>query len=166
LTSSGEIILKSSDPSFFMRFKIKKFKDLRLAELYALMQLRQEIFVVEQNCPYVDADGKDPKSVHVMGYLKNKLVAYARIVPPGISYKTPSIGRVVVHKDSRGKRYAYELMEVCIKETLRRYKKDTITISAQLYLKDFYTKTGFNAVGEVYPEDDIPHIKMIYKTRA
>jgi len=146
-----------------MRFKIKKFKELKLTELYALMQLRQEIFVVEQNCPYADADGKDIQSVHVLGYEKKKLIAYARIVPPGISYKSASIGRVVVHKDFRGKRYAYVLMDACIKETLRRYKADTITISAQLYLKDFYTKTGFNAVGDVYPEDDIPHIKMIYK---
>lgn len=146
-----------------MRFKIKPFKKLSLAELYSAMQLRQEIFVVEQNCPYADADGKDVESVHVMGYEKKKLVAYARIVPPGISYKTPSIGRVVVHKDFRGKKYAYALMDACIRETLRRYKADKITISAQLYLKDFYTRTGFKAVGEVYPEDDIPHIKMIYK---
>lgn len=127
------------------------------------MQLRQEIFVVEQNCPYVDADGKDLESVHVMVHEKKQLIAYARIVPPGISYKTPSIGRVVVHKDFRGKKYAYALMDVCVKETLRRYKADTITISAQLYLKTFYTRAGFNAVGEVYPEDNIPHIKMIHK---
>jgi ElaA protein len=147
-----------------MRFRIKKFKKLSLAELYAVMQLRQEIFVVEQHCPYLDADGKDQASVHVLGYEKQKLVAYARLVPQGVSYKkAPSIGRVVVHKDFRGKKYAYALMDVCIRETLRRFKSDRITISAQLYLKDFYTRTGFNAVGEVYPEDDIPHIKMIYK---
>jgi ElaA protein len=145
-----------------MRFKIKKFKELSLAELYAIMQLRQEIFVVEQNCPYVDADGKDLLSVHVMGYEKKQLMAYARLVPPGVSYKTPSIGRVVVHAAHRGKKHAYTLMEACIKETLRRYKTNSITISAQLYLKDFYTRTGFKAVGDVYPEDNIPHIKMIY----
>lgn len=148
-----------------MRFKIKKFKELSLTELYAIMQLRQEIFVVEQNCPYVDADGKDVQSVHVMGYEKKQLVAYARLVPPGVSYKTPSIGRVVVHAAHRGKKYAYTLMEECIKETLRRYKANTITISAQLYLRDFYTRTGFNAVGDVYPEDNIPHIKMIYSKK-
>ena len=148
-----------------MRFKIKKFKELSLTELYAIMQLRQEIFVVEQNCPYVDADGKDVQSVHVMGYEKKQLVAYARLVPPGVSYKTPSIGRVVVHAAHRGKKYAYTLMEECIKETLRRYKTNTITISAQLYLRNFYTRTGFNAVGDVYPEDNIPHIKMIYSKK-
>lgn len=146
-----------------MRFRIKKFKELSLTELYSIMQLRQEIFVVEQHCPYIDADGKDIKSVHVMGYKKKKLVAYARIVPPGVSYVSPSIGRVVVHKDFRGKKLAYALMDLCIRETLRRYKTNKITISAQLYLKDFYTRTGFQAVGEVYPEDDIPHIKMVYK---
>lgn len=146
-----------------MKFHLKRFKDLKLTELYDFMRLRQEIFVVEQNCPYVDADGKDVKSLHVMGFVKRQLVAYARIVPPGISYKSPSIGRVVVHKDFRGKKYAYSLMAFCVNETLKRYKTDTITISAQLYLKDFYTKAGFNAVGKVYPEDDIPHIKMIYK---
>ena len=146
-----------------MRFKIKKFKELSVTELYALMQLRQEIFVVEQNCPYVDADGKDLQSVHVMGYENKKLVAYARIVPPGVSYKSPSIGRVVVDQKVRGKKYGYILMEKCIKDVLKRYKTDTITISAQEYLKKFYTNTGFNAVGDVYPEDNIPHIKMVYK---
>ncbi len=146
-----------------MRFKIKKFKELSLLELYAIMQLRQEIFVVEQNCPYVDADGKDAQCLHMMGYVKKQLVAYARIVPPGVSYKTPSIGRVVVHKDHRGKKYAYALMDVCVIDALKRYKTDTITISAQLYLKKFYTQAGFNAVGEVYPEDNIPHIKMVYR---
>ena len=146
-----------------MNFTIRKFRDLSLKELYAIMQLRQEVFVVEQNCPYLDADGKDVQSVHVMGFEKKKLVAYARIVPPGISYKSASIGRVVVAGSHRGKKLAYALMHVCIKETLRRYKADTITISAQLYLKDFYTKTGFKAMGEVYPEDNIPHIRMVYR---
>lgn len=146
-----------------MKFKIKKFSVLSVKELYACMKLRQEIFVVEQNCAYLDADGKDIQCVHVLGYEKNKLVAYARIVPPGVSYKTASIGRVVVDANHRGKKHAYALMEVCIQETLKRYTTDTITISAQLYLKDFYSRTGFKAVGDVYPEDDIPHIKMVYK---
>jgi ElaA protein len=146
-----------------MKFKVKKFKELSVTELYAVMKLRQEIFVLEQNCPYVDADGKDLQSVHVMGYEKKKLLAYARVVPPGVSYKTPSIGRVVVDQKYRGKKYGYVLMEKCIKDVLKRYKTDSITISAQLYLKKFYTNTGFNAVGDVYPEDNIPHIKMIYK---
>lgn len=150
-----------------MKYKIKKFKDLSLKELYAIMKLRQEIFVVEQNCPYVDADGKDVDCLHVLGLEKNQLVAYARIVPPGVSYKdSPSIGRVVVHKDLRGKKHAYTLMEVCIKDVLKRYKTDKITISAQVYLKKFYSKTGFKAVGDVYPEDDIPHIKMIYRKKS
>src|SRR4051812_5819020 len=116
-----------------MRFKIKKFKELSLTELYALMKLRQEIFVVEQNCPYVDADGKDLESVHVMGYENKKLVAYARVVPPGVSYTSPSIGRVVVDQKVRGKKYGYLLMDKCIKDVLKRYRADTITISAQLY---------------------------------
>ncbi|HXB41718.1 MAG TPA: GNAT family N-acetyltransferase [Bacteroidia bacterium] len=146
-----------------MKFKVKKFKELSVTELYAVMKLRQEIFVAEQNCPYVDADGKDLQSVHVMGYERKKLAAYARVVPPGISYKSPSIGRVVVDQKFRGKKYGYLLMEKCIKDVLKRYRTDTITISAQLYLKKFYTNTGFNAVGDVYPEDNIPHIKMIYK---
>lgn len=146
-----------------MKFRIKKFSDLNLKELYRIMQLRQEIFVVEQHCAYLDADGKDIQSVHVMGFSGTKLAAYARIVPPGVSYKSASIGRVVVAASHRGKKHAYRLMEICIRETLRRYKTDTITISAQLYLRDFYTRTGFTAVGDVYPEDDIPHIKMIFK---
>lgn len=146
-----------------MNFIIRKFSDLSLKELYAIMQLRQEVFVVEQNCPYLDADGKDVQSVHVMGFDRKKLVAYARIVPPGFSYKSASIGRVAVAGSHRGRKLAYALMDVCIKETLRRYRSNAITISAQLYLKHFYTKTGFKAMGEVYPEDNIPHIKMVYK---
>lgn len=149
-----------------MKWVLKKFKDLTVDELYTLMQLRQEIFVVEQNCPYLDADDKDQRSLHVMGYEKRKLVAYARIVPPGISYRTASIGRVVVRKEARGKKHAYVLMEYCVSETLRRYKTNSITISAQLYLKEFYTKAGFTATGNVYPEDDIPHIKMVYKKKT
>jgi ElaA protein len=145
-----------------MKFVTKKFKDLQVNELYDLLRLRSEIFVVEQNCVYQDMDEKDKKSLHVLGIEKGKIVAYARLVPPGVSYpESPSIGRVVVDQKHRGKKHAYKLMEYAIKETLKKFKTDTITISAQLYLKEFYTRTGFQATGKVYPEDNIPHIKMI-----
>ncbi|HWY37613.1 MAG TPA: GNAT family N-acetyltransferase, partial [Bacteroidia bacterium] len=93
------------------------------------------------------------------------MVAYARVVPPGLSYKTPAIGRVVVDTKYRGKKYGYVLMDTCIKDVLKRYKTNKITISAQLYLKQFYTNAGFHAMGQVYPEDDIPHIKMVYTVK-
>ncbi len=150
-----------------MKFKTKKFKNLKATELYDLLRLRSEIFVVEQNCVYLDMDGQDENSLHVLGYLKNSkgngiLVGYARIVPPNKLYKTPSIGRVVVHEKYRGKEYGNLLMAKSIKETNKKFKSRVITISAQAHLKNFYGKLGFRATGKLYLEDNIPHIKMLY----
>jgi ElaA protein len=151
-----------------MKFKTKKFNDLSVSELYDLLRLRSEIFVVEQNCVYLDQDDNDQKSLHVLGYAKNskgvsKLIAYARIVPPGIIFKTVSIGRVVVDKKFRGKEYGYSLMEKAIKETIKKFKPEIISISAQKYLEKFYDSLGFKAIGKMYLEDNIPHIKMLLK---
>jgi ElaA protein len=151
-----------------MKFKTKKFNDLSVTELYDLLRLRSEIFVLEQNCVYVDQDGNDEKSLHVLAYAKNskeksKLVAYARIVPPGTIFKTPSIGRVVVDKKYRGKEYGYLLMEKSIKEAIKKFKSEIISISAQKHLEKFYNNLGFKAIGKMYLEDNIPHIKMLFR---
>jgi ElaA protein len=144
-----------------MKFKVKKFKKLSVNELYDLLYLRQQIFVVEQNCIYLDADGADKKCLHVLGLENKKIAAYARIIPKGISYNTPSIGRVVIDEKYRGKKYAYKLMDKAIKVCVHEMAATKITISAQLYLKEFYEKLGFKTVGDVYLDCDLPHLKMV-----
>lgn len=150
------------------RFIHKKFSKLELHEFYQLMALRQKVFVVEQNCPYLDADGKDQDSHHVMGFDQaNRLVAYARIVPPEISYeKYSSIGRVVVAKSVRGTGTGKLLMEYAIEQTKDIHPAHNIKISAQVYILKFYRDLGFVDQGEEYLEDDIPHKAMTLNVRT
>ena len=138
----------------------KKFDELLPEELYAILQLRIEVFVVEQNCIFQDADDKDQPSLHLMGWREKKLVAYTRIVPPGLSYKEPSIGRVVTSPQERGKGTGHKLMQVSINKVHELYGLTDIKIGAQLYLKKFYESLGFVQSGDVYPEDGIDHIEM------
>ena len=144
-----------------IKFKVKKFKALSVDELYDLLHLRQQIFVIEQNCIYLDADGIDKKCFHLLGFVNNKIVAYARIIPEGISYKTPSIGRVVIDEKHRGNKYAYKLMQKAIEVTIEKFNTKKVTISAQLYLKEFYQNLGFKTIGEVYLDCNLPHLKMV-----
>ncbi len=140
----------------------KDYNDLDTDELYAIMNLRQEVFVVEQNCPYNDADGKDKKSYHVMGYnSKSELVAYARIVKPGVSYKEVSIGRVVSKKSVRKTGIGIELMHEALKQINEFYSEVPVRISAQSWLLKFYKKFGFVSIGNEYLEDHIPHTEML-----
>lgn len=145
-----------------MKFVFKPFKELTADELYDSLQLRSAIFVVEQKCIYQDMDDKDKKAQHLLGYIDGKLVAYARILAPGISYKESSIGRVVVDSNQRGKSFGKELMQEAIRRTLGQFNTNEIVISAQYYLLKFYSELGFVASGDIYLEDDIPHIKMKY----
>ena len=144
-------------------FTCKKFADLTLHELYAAMALRQEVFVVEQDCPYLDADGKDQASWHVLGHdVAGQLVAYTRLVPRGISYeKYPSIGRVVTSPGVRGTGAGKALMWASIEWAERLWPGEAIKISAQTHLKKFYEEMGFEQSGEGYLEDGIPHIPMV-----
>ena len=145
-------------------YQVKKFSELSLEELYDILALRQDIFVVEQDCPYLDADGKDQKSLHVFGTDKAKLISYTRIVPKGISYDAYiSIGRVVVHKDSRGTGEGKRIMQKSIDACKQLYPAEKIKISAQSHLNKFYGELGFHPTGEEYLEDGIPHIGMVYK---
>ncbi|MCB0737855.1 MAG: GNAT family N-acetyltransferase [Bacteroidetes bacterium] len=139
----------------------KPFNELATKELYQLMALRQEVFVVEQNCAYLDADGKDYKSHHVMGYLGVKLVACSRIVAPGVSYKEVSVGRVTTSLDYRGKGYGIELMEKSHGFIRELYGEVPIRISAQCYLESYYKLLGYSPTGNEYLEDGIPHMEML-----
>ncbi len=144
-----------------MRIIVKPFSELTIHKLYDLLQLRSEVFVVEQDCVYQDVDRKDQKALHVLGYKNEKLVAYTRIFKPGDYFNEASIGRVVVAKNERQFKYGYDIMTASIKAIKTHYKTNIIKISAQVYLKKFYNNLEFKEIGEEYLEDDIPHIAMI-----
>lgn len=146
-----------------MKFIVKTFKELTILELYEILQLRSEVFVVEQNCVYQDLDGKDQKALHVLGIKKGIIMAYARLFDSGEYFETPSIGRVVVKHSERSYGYGHCLIKSSIQAIFDNYNKNKITISAQKYLVKFYESHGFQKVGKTYLEDGILHIKMIIK---
>jgi ElaA protein len=146
--------------SIDMQFKLKKFNELNVQELYELLRLRNEVFVVEQNCAYQDLDDKDQEALHLMGFVGDQLAAYVRILKPGVSYKEAAIGRVVVSPLHRRKALGIELMKRAIEDCCNKFNTGVIVISAQKYLEKFYTDLGFVTESDVYLEDDIPHIKM------
>ena len=141
-------------------FKIKRFNELSIIELYALLQLRSAVFVLEQNCIYQDIDGKDEKALHILGYYNNDLVAYSRLFNKGYYFDEASIGRVVVSPKYRDRKFGHDLMLVSIEAINKNFNETAITISAQEYLKKFYESQGFVQISEMYLEDDIPHIQM------
>jgi ElaA protein len=139
----------------------KRFDALTLEELYKILRLRSEVFVVEQNCVFLDMDNKDFFCDHLMGWRENILVGYSRIVPAGISYEESSIGRIVSSPGARGLGIGRELMQQGIGTLYRLHGKRDIRIGAQYYLKAFYESFGFVQTGEIYPEDGIDHIEML-----
>lgn len=143
-----------------LEWKIRRFQELSTAELYELLQLRSEVFVVEQYCVYQDIDGKDRKALHLIGEYDSKIVAYARLFKAGDYFDEASIGRVVVMANYRDKKWGHELMTQAIRAVKVYFKSTEITISAQLYLQKFYESHGFVVTSETYLEDDIPHIQM------
>ncbi len=143
-----------------LEFKIKRFNELSIAELHESLQLRSEVFVVEQNCVYQDVDGKDEEALHVLGYYEGNLAAYSRLFDKGYYFDESSIGRVVVSPKYRDKKFGHELMKVSIRAISDFYGEEIITISAQEYLQKFYESHGFVKISEMYLEDDIPHIRM------
>lgn len=140
---------------------LKHFRELDTEELYAIMRLRNEVFVVEQNCAYQDADNKDLYCYHLMIFEGKELQAYARLVPPGISYDEMSIGRVITSKSARGTGLGRILMQAAIEGCYRKFGQSAIQIGAQLYAKPFYSSLGFVETGDIYDEDGIDHIHMI-----
>lgn len=143
-------------------WRCKAFDDLTPPELYALLQLRNEVFVVEQNCVYQDCDGKDPASFHFMGWQQSKLIAYTRLLPAGVAYKQISIGRVVTSPAVRGQQVGRELMVRSIEKLHELFGASPVKIGAQYYLKTFYESLGFLQSGDMYLEDGIEHIPMIH----
>ena len=146
-----------------MTIEIKAFNELTLTSLYEVLHLRAEVFVVEQNCPYQDVDGKDQKAMHILGYHKEQLVAYTRVFEPGYYFDNASIGRVVVKENARQYGFGKDIMKASIAFIEDTLDLSTIELSAQTYLKKFYNDLGFIEIGEGYLEDDIPHIRMIKK---
>lgn len=143
-------------------WKLKAFDELTPYELYAILRLRTEVFIVEQNCPYQDEDDKDQKGWHLMGWQDDLLAGYTRLLPVGVAYDDmPSIGRVVTSPAVRGTGIGKELMQVSIEKCEELFGKRPIRIGAQQYLERFYRSLGFEQTSEMYLEDDIPHIKMV-----
>jgi len=146
-----------------MKILIKTFNQLSKTELYSILQLRSEVFVVEQNCVYQDIDEKDEKAFHILGIKNNKIIAYTRCFKPGDYFKEAAIGRVVVKQSQRKFNYGNSIMNASINAIKNHYNTEVIKLSAQCYLDKFYTKLGFKPTGEEYLEDGIPHIAMIKK---
>lgn len=143
-----------------MNFIVKEFKELTNIELYEILQLRAEVFVVEQNCVYQDIDGKDEKALHILGIKNNKILGYTRIFKPGYYFENASIGRVVIKEEERKFGYGHFLMKASINAIKTYFKVEKITISAQVYLQKFYESHQFVKVDDTYLEDGIPHIRM------
>ncbi len=144
-----------------LEWQLKSFDELSNGQLYDLLKLRSEVFVVEQNCVFLDMDDKDQESHHLLGYHHGKLIAYTRLLPAGLSYDVPSIGRVVTSPAARRCGAGKVLMTESIRCCGILFGETPIRIGAQLYLKNFYESFGFHQVSEVYLEDGIEHIYML-----
>ncbi|MCA6361819.1 MAG: GNAT family N-acetyltransferase [Bacteroidetes bacterium] len=142
-------------------WQCKTFSTLPVAELYKLLQLRAAVFVVEQNCPYLDPDDKDIFALHVLCSKGNELLACARILPGGVSYDEVSIGRVATATSARKTGLGKQLMQFTLQQIVHTFGNVPVRISAQCYLEKFYNEFGFVRAGEDYLEDDIPHVEML-----
>lgn len=142
-------------------WKQQGFNELSIHELYSYLQLRVNVFIVEQNCPYPELDGYDEKSYHLAFVENNEPLAYARILPSGLKYARISIGRVIVKKEARGKGLAKELMNECLQFIEEKWPNQEIQLQAQAHLAHFYGSFGFKAISEEYLEDNIPHVDMV-----
>ncbi|MBT2584028.1 GNAT family N-acetyltransferase [Planococcus sp. ISL-109] len=143
-----------------MAWNSYRFDEFTAQELYNILKLRVEVFVVEQNCPYPELDGLDVGSTHIVYQEQGEVLAYSRLVPAGEKYELPSIGRVIVRKEARGRGLAKELLERSIRHINEQWQEPEIQLQGQEYLKEFYGSFGFEAISEVYDEDGIPHIDM------
>lgn len=144
-----------------LKISCKKFEDLSLVELYRILQIRNQVFYVEQRCSDLDLDDRDQQSYHLCFYDGAVLCAYARLLPPGLTYEEKSIGRVAVHFSYRQHGMGRKLMNAAIDQCEKCFGKGNIKISAQLYLQKFYESLGFQKQSAVYLEAGIEHIKMV-----
>lgn len=143
-----------------LTWKLYRFEELTAAELYEMLKLRVDVFVVEQNCPYPELDNLDQESVHLAYRENGKILAYARLLPGEVKYGVPSIGRVIVSPDARGRGLARELIRRSIDFIFTEWRPEEIRLQGQLYLKEFYQSFGFDPISDVYDEDGIPHLDM------
>lgn len=146
-----------------MKTLIKSFHELTKNELYDLLELRCEVFVVEQNCPYQDLDRKDQEAFHLMVYQGDKLMAYTRIFNAGIIYQEAAIGRVVTSPSARNLKLGHQIMKESMEFIRTNLKCSAIRLSAQTHLEKFYEQCGFQPTGKYYLEDDIPHSEMLFQ---
>jgi ElaA protein len=156
---------KSSPAELTVTWQFSPFDELTAGELYAVMQARQRVFVVEQQCPYLDADGSDHLAFHLLGWRNTPeglvLSAYARLFPPGTKYEESSIGRVMTHPEARGSGLGKALMIEAFARVAEAGWGPAVRIQAQMYLEGFYEDFGFRRVTEPYTEDDIWHVDML-----
>lgn len=148
-----------------LQWHILPFGDLGADRLYALLRLRQQVFVVEQDCAYLDLDDKDQQAFHILGTGPDRVLAYLRCIAPGQECPHSQLGRVVVDRGARGRNLGRELVQRGIAHNRARWPRDDIRISAQAHLQDFYASLGFTAEGDEYLEDGIPHRRMHYLFR-
>lgn len=146
-----------------MNWQLKRFEELKSEEIYKILEIRTEVFIVEQQCAYQDSDGKDKNSYHLYLEEDGEIVCYLRILEKGVSFNEVSIGRVLVNRNYRGKGLAREMMLKAINFIEHNLNETEIKISAQAYLIDFYRSLDFKETSEVYLEDNIPHLDMLYK---
>ena len=144
--------------------KFKRFDQLTNDELYGILQLRVEVFVVEQNCPYQDLDGKDRQAMHLFVEDNGVIVGVLRILPEGVGFDDMAIGRLIVRKSYRGKGLSRMLMKKAMKYIICDLDKDRIRLSGQAYLTNFYTGLGFKKVSDCYLEDGIEHFEFLYES--
>lgn len=147
-----------------MSWNLKKFDELTNLELYTLLKERTLVFVVEQNCTYLEVDGKDPFSYHLFKEENGEIVAYLRILPAGVSYQEASIGRVLVKKEYRGQGIAGDLLKKGLDFIQNELNETKVKIQAQDHLRAFYNSFGFQPISETYLEDNIPHVDMILQS--
>lgn len=146
-----------------MEFKLKRFNELTTDELYKLLRVRNEVFVVEQNCVYQDCDNKDYGAYHLFCEMDDEIIGCLRILNRGVSYEEVSIGRVLVKENYRGTGVSRDMMLKALRFIEEELKETEVRISAQVYIKKFYENVGFKIVSDEYLEDEIPHVQMLYK---
>ncbi|MTD31553.1 GNAT family N-acetyltransferase [Planomicrobium sp. YIM 101495] len=149
-----------------MGWSIHTFEEFTLEKLYACLKLRVDVFIVEQGSPYEEIDDRDQASMHLLYEEEGKILAYARLVPAGVKYDSPSIGRVIVHPDARGRGFAKHLMERSLTYIQEEWNPEAIQLQGQTYLEKFYQSFGFETVSAPYDEDGIPHVDMKFSNSS
>ncbi|RPF53168.1 GNAT family N-acetyltransferase [Aquisalibacillus elongatus] len=145
-----------------MKWINKSLYELTHDELYDILKLRVEVFVVEQNCPYPEIDGYDQKSFHIFAQDSEGIMAYCRVIPPGVKFQEASIGRVITHERTRRTGIGTEMLQYTLNDIAQRWNHPSVKIEAQAHLQAFYGNCGFKTISDEFLEDGIPHVEMIF----